>query len=133
MVHPGAGPWRWRLSTDSTRRPDSADLQHRIQGDPPMLRKFLLPAAVAASALLAGCATGYTYRSGSGDYYYGQPRVEYRDYGYYGYGYPYGYSGYYGYYGYGGRSEEHTSELQSRENLVCRLLLEKKKKKHYDI
>src|SRR5690606_40040982 len=29
----------------------------------------------------------------------------------------------------GPRSEEHTSELQSRENLVCRLLLEKKKKK----
>src|SRR5207302_10555245 len=29
----------------------------------------------------------------------------------------------------GRRSEEHTSELQSRENLVCRLLLEKKKKK----
>src|SRR5436309_10564233 len=29
----------------------------------------------------------------------------------------------------GQRSEEHTSELQSRENLVCRLLLEKKKKK----
>src|SRR5436309_8027912 len=28
----------------------------------------------------------------------------------------------------GRRSEEHTSELQSRENLVCRLLLEKKKK-----
>src|SRR5436309_8874286 len=27
----------------------------------------------------------------------------------------------------GGRSEEHTSELQSREKLVCRLLLEKKK------
>src|SRR5690606_6766161 len=27
------------------------------------------------------------------------------------------------------RSEEHTSELQSRENLVCRLLLDKKKKK----
>src|SRR5690606_41554237 len=27
------------------------------------------------------------------------------------------------------RSEEHTSELQSRENLVCRLLLEKKKHK----
>src|SRR5690606_41064855 len=27
-----------------------------------------------------------------------------------------------------GRSEEHTSELQSRENLVCRLLLEKKKR-----
>src|SRR5207302_7273015 len=29
--------------------------------------------------------------------------------------------------GRGLRSEEHTSELQSRENLVCRLLLEKKK------
>src|SRR5690606_41950904 len=28
------------------------------------------------------------------------------------------------------RSEEHTSELQSRENLVCRLLLEKKKQSH---
>src|SRR5690606_31684953 len=30
------------------------------------------------------------------------------------------------------RSEEHTSELQSRENLVCRLLLEKKKKNSYE-
>src|SRR2546421_11822122 len=30
---------------------------------------------------------------------------------------------------YGRRSEEHTSELQSRSDLVCRLLLEKKKKK----
>src|SRR3712207_6934776 len=29
------------------------------------------------------------------------------------------------------RSEEHTSELQSRQYLVCRLLLEKKKKKTY--
>src|SRR2546429_9726289 len=29
-----------------------------------------------------------------------------------------------------GRSEEHTSELQSRLHLVCRLLLEKKKKRH---
>src|SRR5690606_42099081 len=28
------------------------------------------------------------------------------------------------------RSEEHTSELQSRENLVCRLLLEKKKRRN---
>src|SRR3989475_9302422 len=33
----------------------------------------------------------------------------------------------------GPRSEEHTSELQSQSNLVCRLLLEKKKKnKHTD-
>src|SRR5690242_21196224 len=30
----------------------------------------------------------------------------------------------------GARSEEHTSELQSHVNLVCRLLLEKKKKKN---
>src|SRR5438093_10060563 len=30
------------------------------------------------------------------------------------------------------RSEEHTSELQSLTNLVCRLLLEKKKKKNRD-
>src|SRR2546430_5223263 len=31
------------------------------------------------------------------------------------------------------RSEEHTSELQSQSNLVCRLLLEKKKKKNIQI
>src|SRR5690349_23759438 len=30
------------------------------------------------------------------------------------------------------RSEEHTSELQSRRDLVCRLLLEKKKDQHLD-
>src|SRR6266568_8243876 len=32
--------------------------------------------------------------------------------------------------GQGGRSEEHTSELQSQFHLVCRLLLEKKKNNH---
>src|SRR2546430_13292196 len=31
------------------------------------------------------------------------------------------------------RSEEHTSELQSQSNLVCRLLLEKKKSKRFDL
>src|SRR3712207_8268467 len=31
------------------------------------------------------------------------------------------------------RSEEHTSELQSRQYLVCRLLLEKKKKRHKSV
>src|SRR6266849_7817806 len=31
-----------------------------------------------------------------------------------------------------GRSEEHTSELQSRVELVCRLLLEKKKNRHHN-
>src|SRR3712207_8338069 len=34
------------------------------------------------------------------------------------------------YYRIEGRSEEHTSELQSRQYLVCRLLLEKKKKQN---
>src|SRR5208283_6191217 len=33
---------------------------------------------------------------------------------------------------YPGRSEEHTSELQSHQDLVCRLLLEKKKKKEHN-
>src|SRR5260221_9920514 len=33
----------------------------------------------------------------------------------------------------GMRSEEHTSELQSHSDLVCRLLLEKKKKYKYDL
>src|SRR2546430_11554284 len=32
-----------------------------------------------------------------------------------------------------GRSEEHTSELQSQSNLVCRLLLEKKKKNPHTV
>src|SRR2546427_4338062 len=32
-----------------------------------------------------------------------------------------------------GRSEEHTSELQSQSNLVCRLLLEKKKKNNKNL
>ncbi|HSD15839.1 MAG TPA: hypothetical protein VLC71_01090 [Thermomonas sp.] len=66
-----------------------------------MLRKILLPAFVIAT--LAGCATGYSYRSGNGgDYYYGEPNVEYRYYGGYGYygSYGYGYGGY-GYYGLG--------------------------------
>src|SRR2546430_7263255 len=31
------------------------------------------------------------------------------------------------------RSEEHTSELQSQSNLVCRLLLEKKKKNYFPV
>ena len=60
-----------------------------------------------AAATLSGCYTGYGYRGGAGDYYYGQPSVDYYGYGGYdygyggygGYGYPYGYYGYYpGYY-----------------------------------
>src|SRR5690606_39327134 len=35
--------------------------------------------------------------------------------------------------GHASRSEEHTSELQSRENLVCRLLLEKKNQQRHSI
>ena len=81
-----------------------------------MIRKLLVP--LAAALLLGGCVTGYGYRAGAGDYYYGQPRTEYRYYddsfGYYGsYGFGryapayyydrYGrlvYGGSYGYYGY---------------------------------
>src|SRR3712207_8389977 len=37
----------------------------------------------------------------------------------------------YRWFGIPNRSEEHTSELQSRQYLVCRLLLEKKKKQHH--
>ncbi|WP_199268748.1 hypothetical protein [Cognatiluteimonas profundi] len=78
-----------------------------------MIRNLLLPAL--AAALLGGCVTGYDYRGGAGDYYYGQPSVDYQDDGYYspygygGYGYPGGWSGMIGYgmgygggYGYGG-------------------------------
>lgn len=68
-----------------------------------MIRKLILPAA--ALLLLAGCATGYSYRTAPGDYYYGQPGTVYRDYyGYPSYYSPYGWSGYFGYgyrYGYG--------------------------------
>ena len=49
-----------------------------IRGDKPMIRKLILP--VAALVLLAGCATGYSYRTAPGDYYYGQPGTVYRDY-----------------------------------------------------
>jgi hypothetical protein len=70
-----------------------------------MIRKFLVPAL--AIAMLGGCVTsGYEYRGGNGDYYYGQPQVEYRDYGSpyggFGYGYPGGWNGSFGWgYGYG--------------------------------
>src|SRR3712207_7273039 len=40
---------------------------------------------------------------------------------------------YYAIWLYSGRSEEHTSELQSRQYLVCRLLLEKKKNSDLNI
>lgn len=91
-----------------------------------MLRNLLLSALAAAT--LAGCATDYAYRGGNGgDYYYGQPRTEYRYHDPYGYsggyygGYyydrygrlvyvsPYGYGGYYGgpYYGYPYRQRPH--------------------------
>ncbi|MFC0676311.1 hypothetical protein ACFFGH_00420 [Lysobacter korlensis] len=60
-----------------------------------MLRKLLLP--LAAVAVLGGCTTsGYNYRGGTGDYYYGRPSVEYRHHGS-----PYGYSPYGSHYGFG--------------------------------
>jgi len=60
-----------------------------------MIRKLMLPAL--AVLLLAGCATGYTYRAAPGDYYYGRAGVVYRDY----YGYP-GFRSYYSPYNWGG-------------------------------
>ncbi len=73
-----------------------------------MIRKIFLP--VLAAVALAGCVTsGYDYRGGRGDYYYGQPAVEYRHYGYggpygnVGYGYPGGWGGSFGYSHYYGR------------------------------
>lgn len=75
-----------------------------VKGDHAMLRKLLLP--LLATAALAGCATDYQYRGGNGDYYYGQPRVEYRHsgpggfYGDIGLGYGYGSYGF-GSYGFG--------------------------------
>jgi len=73
-----------------------------------MKRTAFLPLAASLAVLLAGCVSDYQYRQGNGDYYYGQPSVEYRDYGYGGYGYggygyPGGWSGRLGFgYGYGG-------------------------------
>lgn len=64
-----------------------------------MIRKLVLP--VLATLLLAGCYTDYAYRGhgGAGDYYYGQPSVQYRYYGGYGGGYGGYYGGWGGYYG----------------------------------
>jgi hypothetical protein len=60
-----------------------------------MLGKILL---FALATTLAGCATGYSYRNGAGgDYYYGQPHVEYRYYGSPGFYGSFGYGGYAGY------------------------------------
>src|SRR5690606_35502573 len=74
------------------------------------MRKLLI--VLAASLVLAGCATGYGYSShdrGYGDYYYGSSSSYYGAYGDYGdyYYSPYAYPDYYGYgghvrYGYGG-------------------------------
>lgn len=77
--------------------------EHRryATGECIMLRKLLLP--MLATAALAGCATDYQYRGGNGDYYYGQPRVEYRHIGpsgFYG-GVGFGTGGGYGGIGYG--------------------------------
>lgn len=66
-----------------------------------MIRRMSI--AILAAAALAGCATGYGYRGGSGDYYYGRGGgYDYYDYGtsYYGYGgYGHGYGSPYSYYG----------------------------------
>ncbi len=68
--------------------------RHTPSGDRTMFRKLILP--MLATAMLAGCATDYNYRGGNGDYYYGQPRVEYRYQGFGGFN-----DGYYGGVGFG--------------------------------
>lgn len=59
-----------------------------------MIRSLIPP--VATAVLLAGCVTtaDYRYYQGRGDYYYGQPIIEYREHHY---GYPWDFYGYYGY------------------------------------
>jgi hypothetical protein len=83
----------------------AAEAAVSAEGVATMKRTGFLPLAAASVAvLLAGCVSDYQYREGVGDYYYGQPSVEYRDYGYGGYGgygYPYGWGGSIGF-GYGG-------------------------------
>ena len=74
-----------------------------------MNRLSIAGCVAAATLALSGCVSDYAYRDGPGDYYYGQPTVDYNYYGapyggagYGGYGYgSYGYGGgYYGGYGY---------------------------------
>src|SRR5690606_22351494 len=112
----GSGPMprvRAKLRRNSMRGDDAG---RQSNGGRPMIRKLILPAL--AALVLAGCATGYQYRGGSGDYYYGSPGVEYRYYGYGYYGYPYGSYGYYGYpYYYGGYYGRHYSPLYRRPHL----------------
>lgn len=109
-------PLRIELSRDSMAGMDAGvNLTGVI-----MMKTIPMLALAAAAAALTGCMTvpGYGYQDGYGDYYYGQPSVDYDYYGYpyrnsrYGYG-PYRYSRYgygsgwsvrYGYpsgYGYG--------------------------------
>src|SRR5690606_40665468 len=76
----------------------SSDLTARIPSAPPLLDASPLPVVVAAAAAGADAAGRPGASRGVAVLRPGQ------------------------------RSEEHTSELQSRENLVCRLLLEKKKR-----
>src|SRR5258708_10848243 len=67
------------------------------------------------------------FRSIFSDTYGGAAAIEF--YGL-GYGLPQPISAQNSYYLWGARSEEHTSELQSPDHLVCRLLLEKKNNKN---
>src|SRR5690606_40981637 len=102
VVHAGAG----------YRRPMQARSPARIA---------LMAAVAAALSLTAGCSmfgggsgpseTGYVARDAESLYTAAKQRLDSGDARV------------------AARSEEHTSELQSRENLVCRLLLEKKKNK----
>src|SRR5690606_6980929 len=108
-------------------------------GTPVQIEDFLQPGnqQVAAGYVIYGTSTMLVYTTGAGvngftlnpaigTFYLSHPDMMYPKDGYI-------YSVNEGNYihfpqGVKDRSEEHTSELQSRENLVCRLLLEKKKK-----
>src|SRR5260370_12799769 len=90
-------------------------------------RSTLFPYTTLFRSIFGGVASTPPPPPGT---YFGYPAYGYPAYGYPGYAQPgYGYAGYSGYPAYSGppRSEEHTSELQSHLNLVCRLLLQKKK------
>src|SRR3546814_3881740 len=94
------------------------------------LSRFGIVGLVLAAGLgLSACASDGYYGGASLGYggYYGDPYYD-DYYGGYGYGYAPSYYGWYGDYYYPGRSEEHTSELQSLMRISYAVFCLKKKK-----
>src|SRR5690606_41921021 len=107
---------RFSLLLAMLRRPPSSTLF-------PYTTLFRSPRTQAHASALGRCAVGWTGEDGSaGQGAHGGHAADHAGRAVSGLGASAG-----------GRSEEHTSELQSRENLVCRLLLEKKNKRQKDI